>query len=421
MKRIWFAVGIVCLLAMGVWRFAFGSGNSPENRFSLDTISKGNIRTLISGTGTLNPTETVDIGTQISGTIAEIYVDFNDQVQSGQILAKLDTSLLEISVRDAEAELAKIHAQCDQAAQNMNRYTPLHEQGLISDEGYIAYQTNSAILQASLKSAQAALDRARINLDDACIRSPIAGVVIQRNIEEGQTVAASLSTPTLFTIAKDLRCMQILAQVDENDIGSIRDGQSVEFSVAAYPSELFTGRVTQIRLQPEIVQNVVNYIVVIETENPVHLLLPGMTATVDFIVEEVQDILTIANSALKFQPSREIQSRYLSEFSNGDRGPQVNSSNRQPYATGQSANPIDGSHPGEPAVSRSSESAGFWYLDETNRLKRAFVETGITDGVRTEIAAIDNTLIGRAVITGQLQEQKNSSGKSFMAPKGRLP
>ncbi len=245
----------------------------------------------------------MEVGTQVSGIIDKVYADFNDRVHKGQIIALVDTSLLKLAVTDAESNLLKALAQYEEARENHQRSVELYNRGLISKADYQPVKTSLRTAEASLAAAHAAMERANRNLKYAIIRSPIDGTVTARNVEEGQTVAASFSTPTLFTIAQDLSKMEIKAMVDESDIGQIKKDQPVRFTVQAYPQKTFEGKVKQVRVQPTTASNVVNYTVVVSADNPGNLLLPGMTATVDFIVEKKTNVTLVPNAALRFEPT----------------------------------------------------------------------------------------------------------------------
>jgi HlyD family secretion protein len=276
-----------------------------EVEYQFATIKRGSLETLVSSTGTLAAVETVEVGTQVSGTISRILADYNDHVVKGQILAVLDQSLWNAQVKEAEANVNKAHAVLIQAEDEFNRNQPLFEKGFLSAQEFLPVRIGVDTAKAALAAAEASLARAKTNLGYTVIRSPIDGTVIKRNVEAGQTVAASLNTPTLFLIARNLRQMQIEADVDESDIGQIRNGQEVRFTVQSYNERVFHGRVTQIRLQPRTVSNVVNYTVLVEADNTDGLLLPGMTATLDFVVSKTENALLAPNAALRFQPPGE--------------------------------------------------------------------------------------------------------------------
>ncbi|MDD4857875.1 MAG: efflux RND transporter periplasmic adaptor subunit, partial [Candidatus Krumholzibacteria bacterium] len=246
--------------------------------FQLSEVKRGNIENTVSSTGTLSAVNSVEVGAQVSGIVDKICVDFNSKVKTGQVLAVLDTTITASQVFDARAGLLKSQAQLDQAQAEYDRNKPLYEKGYLSATEFIAIKTNYDAAVASYRSAEAALKRAERNLEYTTITSPIDGTVIQRNVDAGQTIQASFTAPTLFIIATDLKSMQIEVNVDESDIGLIKEQQRVEFTVQAYPDDKFTGKVRQVRLQPTTLQNVVNYTVVVDASNESGKLLPGMTA-----------------------------------------------------------------------------------------------------------------------------------------------
>ncbi len=305
-------ISIITLAIIGYLGYTFyiSHWSSGSPKFQFDEVKVGNIINTISSSGTISPVTTVEIGTQVSGTIAKVYVDFNDQVSKGQLLAVLDTSLLKATLIDAQAGLERSNAQLEEAQNNYNRYNLLYDKKIISASDFLPYYINLKLQKANIKSAQATLERAKYNFRFAVIRSPINGTVILRNVEAGQTVASSFSTPTLFEIAENLIKMEILAQVDESDIGSIKTGQDVRFQVQTYTDKTFYGKVKQIRLNPTTVSNVVNYTVVVSADNKDNFLLPGMTAMVDFITERADSVLIIPSRALRFQPDAEMLAKY---------------------------------------------------------------------------------------------------------------
>ncbi|MCW8893660.1 MAG: efflux RND transporter periplasmic adaptor subunit [Deltaproteobacteria bacterium] len=292
----------IAVLALLWWNNS-GTTNTMDRSFQTASVRRGTLELTVSSTGTLAAVETVAVGTEVSGTVEKVLVDYNDQVTMGQVLAALKPGLFTAAVADAQGKVDQASAELDLAQKDLARNLPLFEKGYLSAQEFLPYRINADKAKAALDSAQAGLVRARINLDNSVVRSPIAGTVIQRSVDAGQTVAASLNTPTLFIIAKDLARMQIEAAVDETDIGQIRQGQQVRFSVQSYPEQTFTGSVRQVRLQPTTVQNVVTYTVIVAANNDQGLLLPGMTATVDFIVEQAQDALLVPSAALRFQPT----------------------------------------------------------------------------------------------------------------------
>jgi HlyD family secretion protein len=296
--------GVLSILLFG-W-YVLAHQNSPEQGAPIKfaQVSLGNFELTVASTGTMAAVETVEIGTQVSGTINEIMVDYNDTVKEGDVLAVLDQSLFKVAINKAKAGLLKARAELKQAEDEYKRNKPLSEKGYLSKQEFLPIETAVATLKASLLSAEATLQQAKIDLEHTVISSPIDGTVIDRSVDAGQTVAASLSTPTLFLVARDLSPMQIETNVDETDIGQIQKGQQVRFSVQSYSDRTFTGVVRQIRLQPKTVDNVVTYTVIVEAANESRILLPGMTATVDFIVHDVQNALLVPVAALQFNPGR---------------------------------------------------------------------------------------------------------------------
>jgi HlyD family secretion protein len=276
--------------------------NPQTTQYRTTAIEKGDINVEVTASGIVNPHALVQVGTQVSGSISQIFVDFNSHVKKGQLVARLDTTFLYAAVQDAQASLRRAQANESLARRTVERTQSLLDKGLAAQADLDQASADYESAKASLSSAQAQLDRAKINLAYASITSPIAGVVINRNVDVGQTVAASLSTPTLFTIADDLSKMQLQASIDEADIGQVKVGQSVQFTVDAYPDRTFRGAVTQIRLLPATVQNVVSYTVVIDVDNPDLLLMPGMTANITIAVQQAQNVLKVPLAALKFTP-----------------------------------------------------------------------------------------------------------------------
>ncbi len=284
----------------------FARNRNQDYNFKFDKITQGDLTVFVTATGTINAVTSVDVGTQVSGIVSKLYADFNSIVKQGQVVAQIDSTFLVQSVKDAEANLDRAKAQYTDSKRNLDREKSLFDRGLDSQLNYDAALTTYESNAAALKSAQAALDRARINLAYATIYAPIDGVVINRAVNVGQTVAASFSSPTLFTIANDLKKMQVQTTVDETDIGKVSIEQEATFTVDAYPDEKFTGSVSQIRLAPQSIQNVVNYIVLIDVENDRLKLMPGMTANVKIFIASVTNVLKVSNMALRFQPPADI-------------------------------------------------------------------------------------------------------------------
>jgi HlyD family secretion protein len=300
-------ISIIILIAVGVSGYLlFGSHKSAKYDFRFDKVATGDLTVYVTATGSISAVISVDVGTQVSGIVTNLYADFNSVVKAGQIIARIDTTFLFQSLKDAEASLDRAKAQYADSKRTYVREKGLYEKGLESEMNYSAAQTAYESNAAALKQAVAALDRAKINLAYATIIAPIDGVVVNRAVNVGQTVAASFSSPTLFTIANDLKKMQIQTTVDESDIGRVTIGQQATFTVDAYAGENFSGTVSQIRLAPQSIQNVVNYIVIIDVDNDQLKLMPGMTANVKILVASVNNVLKVSNMALRFQPSSDI-------------------------------------------------------------------------------------------------------------------
>jgi HlyD family secretion protein len=315
MKKILIIGGII--IVIGIAAFILFRGNKNEPKFRFDKVARGDIEMAVTATGTVNPVTTVLVGTQVSGTIKDIYVDFNTPVKKGQLIALIDPALFEAQVNQAKANLFSAKANLEKAEailidakRTMDRNKELFSKNLIARSDLDTSETNYETAKASVSAAksqvaqtEAALSLAETNFHYTRIVSPVGGIVVSRNVDVGQTVAASFQTPTLFSIAQDLTKMQIDTNVDEADIGKIKVGQDVEFTVDAYPDITFKGKVWQVRNAPITVQNVVTYDVVIIVGNPELKLKPGMTANVSIIISTKKDVVKIPNAALRFKPT----------------------------------------------------------------------------------------------------------------------
>ncbi len=306
MKKTIYISAIVVFAVVVSGYLMFANRDSHKYEFRFDKVSKGDLTVYVTATGTISAVISVDVGTQVSGIVTKLFADFNSVVKAGQVIAKIDTTFLYQSVLDAQASLERARAQYADSKRTYDREKGLYDKGLESEQNYSAALTAYESNGAALKSATSALDRAKINLAYATIYAPIDGVVVNRAVNVGQTVAASFSSPTLFTIANDLKKMQIQTTVDESDIGRVSIGQQATFTVDAYAGEEFTGVVSQIRLAPQSIQNVVNYIVIIDVNNDGLKLMPGMTANVKIQVANAADVMKVSNMALRFQPPSDI-------------------------------------------------------------------------------------------------------------------
>lgn len=282
------------------------------DRIHIETakVDIGKINKLVTATGTIEAIKTVEVGTQVSGIIENIFVDFNSYVKKGQLLAKIDTTNLAAALEQSRASLENAKAELDYQQANYNRLTPLNDKKLISQSDFdqTVYNLNKA--KANYHSVLAQHKKNQISLEYALIYSPIDGIILNRAVEEGQTVAASFSTPTLFTIANDLTQMKVEAKVDEADIGQVKKGQRVEFKVDAFPDDVFTGEVSEVRMEPTVTNNVVTYTIIISAQNPDFKLMPGMTAETSIFVLEKYDIMVVPSKALRFSPDQKLLMSY---------------------------------------------------------------------------------------------------------------
>jgi HlyD family secretion protein len=357
MKKILITLAVVIALSAAAY-FIFRADQN-DLKYRTEKVSRGDIVSSITATGTVNAVTTVLVGTQVSGTIKKIYVDFNSPVKQGQLIAQIDPATFEAQVALAQANLLSAEANVEKAVvtladakRTMNRQKELFAKNLVArsdlDAAETAYETaNTQVTaaKAQVGQAEATLQIAETNLRYTKIISPVNGIVVSRNVDVGQTVAASFQTPTLFNIAQDLTKMQVDSSVAEADIGKIQVGQPVEFTVDAYPDSPFRGRVSEIRNAPITVQNVVTYDVVVKVDNPELRLKPGMTANVSIIVSSKNDVLRLPNAALRFRPSEKRDTTKQKEREKG---------------------------------------SGVWVL-ENKQPKRIAITTGISDGIYTEI------------------------------------
>jgi HlyD family secretion protein len=437
MKKIYLYISIAVLVLGGVGYLMISNSTSKDPRYRTDKVSRGNILVQVRATGLINPVQTVDVGSQVSGLISKLYVDFNTKVKKGQVIAEIDPTFLKASVKEAEANLEHNQAQVNEAKRALTRATALFQKDLVSQADLDAATTTYESDLAQLKQTQAALDRARVNLLYATIRSPIDGVVISRDVDVGQTVAASLQTPKLFSIANDLTQMRVEASVDEADIGQIKEGQRVSFTVDAYPDQQFRGKVSQVRLAAVIVQNVTTYTVVIDVPNPDLKLRPGMTATVSILIDQRENALRIPVLALRFQPPADIADKFR-EQAPASAAPQDSGKDR----TAQKADTGGGSRRGsgrrqggqggpggghQGGANRDQQSGPrkqrLWVIDADKNLKPVVVEVGLSDLRFAEITGGD-LKEGDDIIIGMMAAETASSSNQQnnpFAPRGMGP
>ena len=366
---------LALVLALGAGGYAYWrrhEAQAPENRYRLQAVGRGDITQTVSANGTLNPVVLVNVGTQVSGTVTRLYVDFNDKVEKGQALLELDQSLFAAQARQSEANVGNILAALDLARANEVRMKALFAQEYVSRQELDQAVQARRSAEAQLAQARAAADKDRVNLGYTTIRSPVSGIVVDRVVDLGQTVAASYQTPTLIKIAQDLSEMRIDSSFAEADIGKIKEGQKVRFTVDAFPDRNFTGEVQQIRMNPTTTQNVVTYNVRVSLANPDHILLPGMTAYVNIGVAQRRDVLLVPNAALRFKPG-------------GDEEPAEAAA---PAGRARSASPRNGgggNGDGKGRGAKRDVSSGRVYIVNGREIRPVTVQLGITDNRSTEI------------------------------------
>lgn len=389
-KKIW--IPALLVIALGAWALV-GRGKSSEGGYRLTSVERGNVEQVVTATGTLQATETVEVGTQVSGQISAIYVDFNDHVKKGQLIAQIDPTILEQQVQSAQASLAQAKANLDQSQRQLTRTKDLYKTQVVTDSDLDQAQYNYDVAKASYEQAEVGLERAKRNLAYANIRAPIDGVVVARNVDVGQTVAASFSSPTLFVIARDLSNMEILAAVDESDIGKIHDGQDVHFTVQAYPEEAFSGTVRQVRLQSTTTENVVNYGVVVSVKNPDGKLLPGMTATTEFVVDSAENVLKVQNVALRFRPTEamvaELRARREASRENGGAAADSHAAGAEgarAFEARRAARESGVAGGTGARANAASDRALLWYVGSDGKVDAVPVKTGLSDGQYTAVS-----------------------------------
>ena len=430
-------LGIVVLVVAAGIVFGFTvlkRNNNNELQYELAAIDKGTVTALVDTTGTLNPVVIVDIGSQVSGKIENIYIDFNSQVKANQVLAELEQQTFQTKVQQneanylsSEAAVEKSKVSLENSKKKHDRAKTLFEKDLISYEElesaevqYLSARADLQSAEARLEQAKAQLDTSKVDLTYTIIKSPIDGVVISRNVNVGQTVAASFQAPVLFQVANDLTKMQVECSVDEADIGRVKEGQAAQFTVDAFPDENFTGVVKQVRYSPEVIQNVVTYTTIVDVENPGIKLRPGMTATISIVVGEAKNALRVPNSALRFQPPPEVLQALFEEMRRemqAKRG-QNSQADGQSEKRGHQANFQMGQGMGRMG-SRMRDRARVWVQDENGKLNMVSIRTGVTDNAFTEITGGD-LQEGMEVITGESTQATSSNRSSSNLRRGMM-
>ncbi|MGE5393811.1 MAG: efflux RND transporter periplasmic adaptor subunit [Candidatus Saccharibacteria bacterium] len=390
-KTIYIASAIV-ILAAGF--LSLRSFKSTNETFAFETarIQKGTISNTVTATGKLEAITTVELGTQVSGVIDKIFVDFNSQVKKGQLLARIDETPLLAQLEQSKANVDQADAEVKYQQANFDRYKVLEEKKLIAQSDYdlVVYNLNKAI--ANRNNAKSVYDKNKINLSYASIYSPIDGIILDRKVDEGQTVAASFNTPTLFTIANDLTQMRVEANVDEADIGQVKINQRVEFTVDAYPEMKFTGAVTEIRMQPVTTSNVVTYTVIIQAPNPDKKLMPGMTASTTIYVNEKSDVLIVPGKALRFSPDEQTFASYLKTL---------------PEDTAKKMSI-------KPVKAGPADKNTFIWTKKGNVIQPVEVKTGENDGINYEL--LSGLKQGDEIVLSMTSEKPAAAAKASRSP-----
>jgi HlyD family secretion protein len=390
--------------------FACGSRSKKDEKFKAEPVTRGNVTMTVTATGTLSAVTTVQIGSQVSGVIARLYADFNSHVKKGQLLAELDPTPLQAQVEQRQADVTKAKVEAANAKINYDRQRRLVTSGLAAQADLDSAKASYDGAQAQVDQATAALSQAQTNLRYTKIVSPIDGVVVDRQYDVGQTVAASFQAPTLFSIAQDLTKMQVQADVDQSDIGRVAIGQLARFTVDAYPDEEFRGRISQIRLNASVNQNVVSYPVIIEVPNPDEKLRPKMTANVTIDVAQVQNVLRIPNAALRFKPPEDDKTKpapsstaSTSTTTTGTTAPPPTDTAQQAWRMGQHRRGLGGAASafggGITQQQRPKRPQTIYLLGKDNKLTPVEIRTGISDGRYTQVVE-GNLKEGDPVVVG---------------------
>ncbi len=415
----WLTIIVVVLAVAGVAAWYFKGHADQGPKYMTEKVERGDLTQTVTATGTLNPVVNVTVGSQVSGRISKLNVDFNSVVQSNQIIAEIDPSTYEATVAQVQANLANARANLELQQVEAKRSADLFTNKLISASAYDTALATLHEAQAAVKIQQASLSNAEANLGYCKIRSPVDGVVISRAVELGQTVASSFNTPTIFQIANDLTKMQIDTAVDEADIGGVKEGQKVDFTVDAYPNRTFSGSVIQVRNAPTTVNNVVTYDTVIGVTNSDYSLKPGMTASVSIIVAERDNALEIPNAALRFQPVD--MSVVETNETAGSVAPNTNTNNGGGPGNHQGRRGGRGNHG---AGQHSSIHTVYVLVNEPSgqepKLKAVEIKTGITDNINTEV--LSGLKEGDQLVTGLAIPGMNtdSGAKNPFAPRRRF-
>ena len=382
-KKGWIAIGVIGVILIA-WFFLRGGKKEEKVSFEMAKVENGKIQTSITATGTIEPVTSVTVGTQVSGIVSHLYVDYNSVVKKGQVIAELDRTNLISELNTAKANLTSAQSTANYELSNYNRYKTLYEKGLVSADEYESAQLSYQKAKEQVNTSRESVRKAQTNLGYATITSPIDGVILSKSVEEGQTVAASFNTPELFVIAQDLTDMCVIADIDEADIGGVKEGQRVSFTVDAFPDDTFEGHVTQVRQEATTESNVVTYEVVISAPNADLKLKPGLTANVTIFTLEKDSVLTVPSKALRFIPNEALLKK------------------------GETIDDCEGLHK-------------LW-TKEGNVFKAHKVEVGTTNGVVTEIvsgiAPGTEVLADFDISGGEMAMPEQQGGNPFMPRPG---
>lgn len=398
-KRIVIATALLVAVATAAVLLKPRDNVIPPSKYRSTAVDRGAINQVVTATGTINPVALINVGSQVSGTVAELHADFNDRVKKGQVLLKLEPTIFNAQVGQAEASIASARANLQLARATYKRNEQLVAQNFVSSLALDQSRREMDVAAANLKLAQAQFERARADLDNSVIRSPIDGVVIKRTIDLGQTVAASFNTPNLFQIANDLTKMQIDTSVSEADVGLLKDGLPARFVVDAYPDREFNATMRQFRLAPNVVQNVVTYNVVLDVDNADELLKPGMTAQVRLVVANRPDVLRIPTTALRFRLSEEEQAAERKKVKETDKDVKQVAAKPAPAAAQDD----------DVAFRSASETARMfkiYKLDAMNQPQPVDIRTGLSNFRYTEVLSGD-LKPGDRVVTRALSQPEN--------------
>ena len=381
-KKGWIAIGVIAVILIA-WFFLRGGKKEEKVSFETAKVETGKIQTSITATGTIEPVTSVTVGTQVSGIVSRLYVDYNSIVKKGQVIAELDRTNLISELNTSKANLASAQSTASYELSNYNRYKTLYDKGLVSADEYESALLSYQKAKEQVNTSRESVRKAETNLGYATITSPIDGVILSKSVEEGQTVAASFNTPELFVIAQDLTDMRVIADIDEADIGGVKEGQRVSFTVDAYPDDTFEGHVTQVRQEATTESNVVTYEVVISAPNADLKLKPGLTANVTIFTLEKDNVLTVPSKALRFMPNEALLQK------------------------GESIEDCEGAHK-------------LW-TKEGSVYKAHKVETGTTNGILTEIVggiAAGTEVLADFEISGGEPQMEQQGGNPFMPRPG---